>query len=53
MRSCAFGFAYVKRMFSPEAAPLDILADKVLSTTNKHGDSKSDVLLCYDTKFKS
>ena len=21
--------------------------------TNKHGDSKSDVLLCFDTKFKS
>ena len=24
-----------------------------LYTTNKQGDSKSDVLLCFDTKFKS
>ena len=25
---------------------------KISETTNKQGDSKSDVLLCFDTKFK-
>ena len=32
---------------------LELRFVKYIFDTNKHGDSKSDVLLCFDTKFKS